>query len=431
MISNARGSHSSPGIYTKEVDLSYAAKSLGITTLGVVGETLKGPAFEPIKIENWREFQTYFGGTSAEKFSGSKYPKYELPYIAKSYLQNSNQLEVCRVLGLSGYNAGPAWLITAGGEGNDAYVVAVLRSRGSYSEYGSKPYDPCSADTYEYDELSYVTKNVKITGYTSASTMISCGYHTATDPQETEININTGNLGRFTILVNEYKVENEEGVEETLYEHRYPVSLNPSDKDYILNVLGTSPQDGEAPLFVEELFDIALIDKVTKEEIDHIDMEVKPMTDGLDNTTLKPIVPSAEKVLGFCDVSSGTTGIPTHELSFKNLGQRFIDNVTVGEGYTTTVYYDWDETKGEFEESTEAKLNVDYKEMNGVGLPTPELEEDKHLKKTTTIKAGFIIYVVDTKIVNGKKEYYYKATEDRITDNERIFVISEDNFLAT
>lgn len=431
MISNARGSHSSPGIYTKEVDLSYAAKSLGITTLGVVGETLKGPAFEPIKIENWREFQTYFGGTSAEKFSGSKYPKYELPYIAKSYLQNSNQLEVCRVLGLSGYNAGPAWLITAGGKGNDAYVVAVLRSRGSYSEYGSKPYDPCSADTYEYDELSYVTKNVKITGYTSASTMISCGQHTATDPQETEIKINTGNLGRFTILVNEYKVDNEKGEEETLYEHRYPVSLNPSDKDYILNVLGTSPQDGEAPLFVEELFDIALIDKVTKEEIYHIDMKVKPMIDGLDNTTLKPIVPSAEKVLDFCDVTSGTTGIPEHELSFKNLGQRFIDNVTVAEESTTTVYYDWDETKGEFEESTEAKVNVDYKEMEGVGLPTPDSEQDKHLKKTTTIKAGFVIYVVDTKIENGKKEYFYKATEDRITEKERIFVISKDNFYQT
>ena len=89
MISNARGLHTSPGIYTKEVDLSYAAKSIGITTLGVVGETLKGPAFEPIRIENWREFQTYFGGTSAEKFIGSQDPKYELPYIAKSYLKNS------------------------------------------------------------------------------------------------------------------------------------------------------------------------------------------------------------------------------------------------------------------------------------------------------------------------------------------------------
>ena len=116
MISNARGKHSSPGVYMQEIDKTYATKSLGITTLGVVGETLKGPAFEPINISDWTEFQEYFGGTSTEKFKGNGYPKYELPYIAKSYLQESKQLEVCRVLGFSGYNAGPAWVINGGAE---------------------------------------------------------------------------------------------------------------------------------------------------------------------------------------------------------------------------------------------------------------------------------------------------------------------------
>ena len=112
-MSNARGKHVSPGIYTKEIDLSYAVKSLGITTLGLVGETKKGPAFEPMMIEDWNEFVDYFGGTDASKFKESMYPKYELPYIAKSYLTESKQLQVCRVLGLSGYNAGPAWIISA------------------------------------------------------------------------------------------------------------------------------------------------------------------------------------------------------------------------------------------------------------------------------------------------------------------------------
>ena len=32
--------------------------------------------------------------------------------IAKSYLQQSNQLFVTRILGLSGYDAGPSWSIT-------------------------------------------------------------------------------------------------------------------------------------------------------------------------------------------------------------------------------------------------------------------------------------------------------------------------------
>ena len=102
----------SPGVYTSEVDLSFVAQSVGVTTLGIVGETLKGPAFEPIFIRNFDEFSSYFGGTSPEKFINTQIPKYEASYIAKSYLQQSNQLFVTRVLGLSGYDAGPSWSIT-------------------------------------------------------------------------------------------------------------------------------------------------------------------------------------------------------------------------------------------------------------------------------------------------------------------------------
>jgi len=101
----------SPGVYTSEVDLSFVAQSVGVTTLGIAGETLKGPAFEPIFIRNYDEFTTYFGGTSPEKFVNTQIPKYEAAYIAKSYLQQSNQLFVTRILGLSGYDAGPSWSI--------------------------------------------------------------------------------------------------------------------------------------------------------------------------------------------------------------------------------------------------------------------------------------------------------------------------------
>ena len=101
----------SPGVYTSERDLSFVAQSVGVTTLGMVGETLKGPAFEPIFIPDFDTFQTIFGGTSPEKFVDTQIPKYEAAYIAKAYLQQSNQLFVTRVLGLSGYDAGPSWSI--------------------------------------------------------------------------------------------------------------------------------------------------------------------------------------------------------------------------------------------------------------------------------------------------------------------------------
>jgi hypothetical protein len=102
----------SPGVYTSERDLSFITRQVGVTTLGLVGETTIGPAFQPIFITNYGEFKSFFGGLNATKVRDTGAPQYELPYIAKSYLSQSNQLFVTRVLGFSGYKAGQAWGIT-------------------------------------------------------------------------------------------------------------------------------------------------------------------------------------------------------------------------------------------------------------------------------------------------------------------------------
>ena len=105
----------SPGVYTSEKDLSFITRQIGVTTLGLVGETTIGPAFQPIFVSNYGEFQSFFGGQNATRVKDNGAPKYELPYIAKSYLSQSNQLFVTRILGFSGYQAGPAWGITLQG----------------------------------------------------------------------------------------------------------------------------------------------------------------------------------------------------------------------------------------------------------------------------------------------------------------------------
>ena len=96
----------SPGVYTSEKDLSFVSQSVGVSTLGLVGETKKGPAFEPVLVSGYNEFRTMFGGQSPEKLGETL--KYPLPYYAKSYLSQSSQLFVTRVLGYSGYDAGSA-----------------------------------------------------------------------------------------------------------------------------------------------------------------------------------------------------------------------------------------------------------------------------------------------------------------------------------
>ena len=118
MASNSNRVFVSPGVYTSEKDLSFVSQSVGVTTLGLAGETLRGPAFEPIFISSYGDFSTYFGGVSPEKYTDSQIPKYELGYIAKAYLQQSNQLFVTRVLGYSGYDAGPSWSVVTLGDIN-------------------------------------------------------------------------------------------------------------------------------------------------------------------------------------------------------------------------------------------------------------------------------------------------------------------------
>jgi len=110
----------SPGVFTSEQDLTFVTRQVGVTTLGLVGETPKGPAFEPVFISNYDDFMSYYGGLNTAKYTGTGLHKYELNYIAKSFLTQTNQLYVNRVLGLSGYRAGNAWAITMNAAQDDS-----------------------------------------------------------------------------------------------------------------------------------------------------------------------------------------------------------------------------------------------------------------------------------------------------------------------
>jgi hypothetical protein len=231
MISDARGSHVSPGIYTEEKDVTYSVKSLGITSLGLVGETLYGPAFSRIDIENWGEYVDYFGGTSTEKFSDGT-PKYQVPYVAKSYLEESKRLSVVRVLGLSGYNAGPAWAITAGKD-NKKHVIAVLRSKMVYDDRGL--FDIC--DGFDDTPTQLIT-GITIGSYTES---IKGGCPS----NSTSANVNE-NVIKFSITAKG------KGIDVT-----YNVTLNPSDSNYIYKVLSNTP-NGKTPIYIDAVYESSI-----------------------------------------------------------------------------------------------------------------------------------------------------------------------------
>ena len=92
----------SPGIYNTVQDFTQFASSVGITRLGLVGKTQKGPAFEAVKVASSDEFLLRFGTTD---------PMLPLTYVANSFLSQANDLTISRVLGKSGFTNSPAWII--------------------------------------------------------------------------------------------------------------------------------------------------------------------------------------------------------------------------------------------------------------------------------------------------------------------------------
>ena len=234
MISDARGNHVSPGIYTEEKDVTYSVKSLGITSLGLVGETLYGPAFENIEIQNWSEFVDYFGGTSTEKFRGSGLPKYELPYIAKSYLEESKRLNVVRVLGLSGYHAGPFWAV----KDDKGTPIVIIRSKMAYGTNGG---DICSEAT---DSANPIVSSISISKYEESI------YNSSCEKTGDATTISGDTYFQLNVVCNDGYGYNTE--------YKYNVTLDPSHPNYIYNVLSNRPDTGTTPIYIEAVYEGAL-----------------------------------------------------------------------------------------------------------------------------------------------------------------------------
>ena len=414
MADNARGIHVSAGIYSREIDLTYAAKSLGITTLGVVGETTKGPAFQAMDISNWREFQDVFGGTSTEKYKGSLYPKYELPYIAKSYLSESQQLKVVRVLGLSGYNAGPAWIITASDGSNNKQAVAVIRSRGSYKAYVTGSTDSCICDSKKYDTLTYMVGEIaaesskdcsnkqynldalKIGEYSSLNgSGDACSGYTISGNSE-GFDVSQTNKGRFKLYGWTGKHASGSTLKETDPTYfEYAVSLNPYDKEYILNVLGTKAYDGDAPIYVESLYDVALEQGIVEGDIVKIDNELQGYQ----------VCYTAD----YChhDPISGLMTIPQSSLTRRYVGSRYLADKNSSDEAIKVTPYDYKLgrplTVKEAKTSGETVVNK---------APSDVAEEDLEAWSATTIAetaavVGQIYTVRQYTDQNGRRSYLY------------------------
>ena len=84
----------SPGVFTRERDLSFLPAGISAIGAAIIGPTVKGPAFEPVIIESFKEFELVFGPKTLDSY---------VPYTVEGYLKSAGRVTVVRTLGLSGY----------------------------------------------------------------------------------------------------------------------------------------------------------------------------------------------------------------------------------------------------------------------------------------------------------------------------------------
>jgi hypothetical protein len=123
----------SPGVFTRERDLSFLTQ--GISEIGgaFIGPTPKGPAFIPTVVRSQQDYVTTFGDADASHYTG---------LTVKNYLREAGVATVVRVLGLDGYsNATPALVYAVGAGGTKLFAVLHPSSTGnsitSVSAFGS------------------------------------------------------------------------------------------------------------------------------------------------------------------------------------------------------------------------------------------------------------------------------------------------------
>jgi|GEM_PF-1699653 len=289
----------SPGVKFKERDLTYVTRNVGVTTLGLVGETLKGPAFEPFYIEDRPQFLNKFGGQDTSKYSNGNL-RYQLPYVANSYLQESNQLWVTRVLGLSGYDAGAAWtvVLNAGVDPSTVSGTTVVSGTSGFTDgtfYGVNltsigqtgntfngfglNLGTFAGDYYTFEvtaitgkigTVSFVKTTLTGAPYADHQNMVlavlrskavvidGVNAPSSTIFAVTDINITTNNtndlsgdlFGEFTITAT-LAINSDLPTGGTA---TYNVSLNPNSSNFISNVLGTTPTDKQTHIWVESVY---------------------------------------------------------------------------------------------------------------------------------------------------------------------------------
>ena len=104
----------SPGVFTREKDLSFLPQGIADIGAAIIGPTVKGPAFVPTQVTSFSQFENIFGGLDT---------RFYVPYTVKEYIKNAPAVTIVRVLGLGGYQSSNVRLTVSSSAG---YITAAV-----------------------------------------------------------------------------------------------------------------------------------------------------------------------------------------------------------------------------------------------------------------------------------------------------------------
>jgi hypothetical protein len=139
----------SPGVFTRENDLSFLSQGIGEIGAAFIGPLKEGPAFVPTIVTTQSEFEEKFG-----KVDGTYYTE----YAVQNYLREAGQATIVRVAGIGGYYQTAPLAIFAGGK-----IAGVLYSTSNgFQHYG-----------FTGASATGVSGSFVITGATGSATNVS------------------------------------------------------------------------------------------------------------------------------------------------------------------------------------------------------------------------------------------------------------------
>ena len=156
----------SPGVFTRERDLSFLPQAIGEIGAAIIGPTKKGPAFTPTQVTSFQEFEEMFGGTDT---------RFYVPHTAEQYLRSAGVVTIVRVLGLNGYQADSVQLVAFYSASASSSLAVLAPSRGATSGTGDLS-NSSATGTWDSFTLTVSGSNVSSETYTLSFSTSSANF---------------------------------------------------------------------------------------------------------------------------------------------------------------------------------------------------------------------------------------------------------------